>query len=265
VDQVGVLSEASIRDRLDVGRVGRVMRMLPETTSTNDEALAAVGDASADGLVVFAEHQTAGRGRLGRHWVAPRGASLLCTALVFLDDDPAWQCRTTLIGALATCEAARTGGADTAEIKWPNDVVVGEKKVGGVLVESRAGGPSSRAYAIGVGINCLQQPGHWPEDLRDRATSLEIESAHAVDRAAVARTLLTVFDRWFATPRTWDDEALKQAWLHRARPLGARVRLLCDRREFTGSVIDIDPSAGLIVELDGGGRRHFDPARTAVL
>lgn len=261
----GRLSRESVCRGLTPRRVGRVIRVLDETGSTNEDVLSAAADRSLDGLVVLAEHQRAGRGRLGRQWLSPRGASVLCSALVFLDEAPAWACRATLIGAVAACDAARAAGVGAAEIKWPNDVVVRSKKLGGVLVESRRTDAGHVAYAIGVGINCLQRPAHWPPELRGKATSLDAESDQPVDRALVARTLIATLDDWLATPQQWDDADLKEAWRRRARGVGGRVRLRSDGREFAGSVIDIDPAAGLVVELDTGGRRHFDPARTTLL
>lgn len=261
----GILSVKQIAKGLNVARAGREIRVLPETGSTNDEALNHAEDRARDGLAVFAEYQTAGRGRLGRRWASPRGASLLCSVLVFLEDTPAWISRVTLIGAISACDAARAAGAAGAEIKWPNDVVVGQRKLGGVLVETRRADEGVRAYAIGIGLNCLQQAAHWPAELRDAATSLDEQSPRPIDRASVARALLEKLDAWLATPIRWDDEALKEAWRQLARPLGSRIHLRSDGREFAGSVIDIDPAAGLIIELDGGGRRLFEPARTTVL
>ena len=261
----GLLDADAIRDGLNTKRVGRLVRVLPETTSTNDEVLARADDRAADGLAVLAEQQTSGRGRMGRQWVSPRGASVLCSVLVFLDDTPAWMSRTTLIGGVAAYDAARPWAPDAITIKWPNDLLVSARKLGGVLVESRPVGGATRAFAIGVGINCLQQDAHWPAELRGRATSLEIESDRPVDRVVVVRALLTALDTWLCDPAAWDDEQLKAAWVARASILGQRIRLRCDGREYAGSAIDIDPSAGLLVELDRGRRQYFDPARTTLL
>ena len=92
-----------------------------------------------------------------------------------------------------------------------------------------------------------------------------MESPSPIDRLSAGQALLRSLDDWLAPPIRWDDDALREAWSQRARPLGDRARLRSDGRDFSGSIVDVDPANGLIVELDGGGRKLFDPARTTVL
>src|SRR5690606_14956600 len=139
-------------------------------TSTNDIALDSAGDPEADGLAVFADFQTAGRGRHRRAWLAPRGASILCSLL--LRDQagspvgPADTAGTlTLAAAVAVCEAIRAATDITPAIKWPNDVRVAGRKLAGILIESRTIDPHTRAWVVGIGLNCYQQVGHFPSEL----------------------------------------------------------------------------------------------------
>jgi len=250
-----------VRANLAVERIGRHVVVLPEVGSTNDMAMQAADRPEMDGLVVFADYQTAGRGRLGRSWQSPRGASILASTLLLEPHRNDLAGRIVLAAGVAACEAIRQVTELSPSIRWPNDLYLAGRKVGGILVESRTT-RAARAYIVGIGINCLQQPAHFPAELRCSATSLEIESRHPVDRLALARQLVVQLDRWLARQ---DDEILKSAWLGWAMPMGQRVRIRQKGREYTGVMVDIDPAAGLVVQLDRGGVGMFDPTTSTLL
>jgi BirA family biotin operon repressor/biotin-[acetyl-CoA-carboxylase] ligase len=245
---------------LGVRRIARSVRVIPEAPSTNQLCLDAA-DARNDGLVVFAEYQSVGRGRLGRTWLAPRGSSLLFSALLIEPPKDVRPERWALLTGVAVAEAVRSETDLDVLLKWPNDIVVRRggtaRKLGGILIETRRL-PSGDAQAcvIGVGLNCLQQAGHFPPELRDRATSLELECSGPIDRLSLARRLLKQLDHTWASPPT--DAALRQHWLDLALPmLGAHVRLLADARVWAGTIVDLDPAEGLVVQLADGPRRTF--------
>ncbi|MGQ9648522.1 MAG: biotin--[acetyl-CoA-carboxylase] ligase [Phycisphaerae bacterium] len=286
-------------------RVGRYIITVAETLSTNTlafDSIVTIGGPDgreADGLVVMADYQTAGRGRLGRRWLSPRGARVLCSvALVPTDqelivgsDVPAssgqpephasegcgkptlttqFSGHLTLVSAIATCEAIRQSTEITPTIKWPNDLRVSGRKLGGILIESRPIGRGHRAWVIGIGINCLQHAGHFPAELQSFATSLEIEASHPIDRIEVARSLLQHLDDRFADAalRGSDPaslEAIRSAWERYAEPVGQRVRLRARGREWSGTTIAVDPFGGLIIQTDDGKREWFDPLQTTLL
>jgi len=264
-----VLDIARIRATLDTKRIGKRIEYLLETTSTNNEAwrlvAAEVQQLARDGLVVLAEHQTAGRGRLGRTWHSPRGASLLCSIVVtdrvcrFAGDE------VMLLCAVATCDAVARATSVKPRIKWPNDLIVNQRKLAGILIESKSIAGEGRTFVCGIGINCLQQRGHLAPELAATATSLELESAVPVDRTRVACALLTEFDAWLGAVETDGIEVLRRAWLHRCEPMGRHIRLRCRGETYSGTTVDIDPSAALVIQLDSGHRRAFSAADTTVL
>ncbi|UCE62264.1 MAG: biotin--[acetyl-CoA-carboxylase] ligase [Phycisphaerales bacterium] len=260
-----MLDIANIQRTLDTRRVGRRIEHLESTTSTNDAAWAQIDLGGADGLVVFAEHQSAGRGRFGRKWESPKGASLLCSVAIVDTSDEISGGELSLLSAVAVRDAIARCSEVVPTIKWPNDLLVLRRKLGGILVESRANGGGGRVYVVGIGINCLQQRGHISPDLIDRATSLELESKQKIDRNELAAAVLAELDGWLADPGGWTYEKLHRDWLLRAEPLGWRVRLQHAGKIHSGSVVDIDPNAALVVQLDEGGIRAFNVADTTVV
>jgi len=259
---IGALDTEGIRRSLTPRWVGRRIDYLPDCDSTNAEAIRrlAVEPKACDGLVLIAEHQTAGRGRLGRSWHAPRGASLLMTAVIA--GEAAAASRVVLAAGIAIREAVHeTCGVD-AELAWPNDVYVRGRKLAGVLVEAARPVGGAAMLAIGVGVNCLQHARHFPAEIRERATSLEIESHAAVSREAVAIGLLRRLDE-LIPPAMWvADEALALRWREHSADIGRRAELIHAGRKYSGTVVDIDPSHGIWLQLDGGGRMRFDPLTT---
>ncbi|UCD27942.1 MAG: biotin--[acetyl-CoA-carboxylase] ligase [Planctomycetota bacterium] len=233
-------------------------------------ALAEATKPDADGFVVLADYQTAGRGRQGQSWLSPRGASVLCSVLLIRTDPNSPEAkmsiggRLTLIAAVASCEAIRQAADLTPTLKWPNDLRISGRKLGGILVESRPISDMRRAWVIGIGINCLQHDGHFEPEIQDTAISLEQAASHGVDRVIVARELLRSLDRWLTEPLP-DDDKIHTKWLHYADPIGQRVHLSKGGQEYVGRTVDIDPGGGLIVQLDDGRQEWFDPMITTLL
>ena len=268
-----------LRD-LNTRRVGRRIVVIPEIDSTNSHALAAAASFTADeqdGSVVFAERQTAGRGRLGRSWHSPTGASLLFTVLLREKGSPMQPFYWIAAAAVAVVRGIRSATDVTPVIRWPNDVYVGEKKLAGILVETRrTEGPpdversaetngDSWAVAIGIGVNCFQHAGHFSEEVRGKATSLELASSQPVDRTAVGRAILQALDHYLALPGERYTEVLAAEWAEHSADIGSRARLRHEGHEYSGQIVDVDPELGLVMQLDTGARKHFDPSVTTRL
>ena len=274
--------------------MGRRIILRDDVTSTNDEAWRYLDEPDADGTAVFAEYQSKGRGRLGRRWESPRGASVMCSILLientpgsFANLSPGQIRRggpmapdghstpssdhipangvVGLLAAIACRDAILAATHLPCEIQWPNDVVVQGRKLAGVLIEKRSIDDGGSAYVVGVGINCLQHAKHFDPSLRERATSLDLECPQSIDLHQVARSLLDELDRWFGYGRPSDAESVREAWIQRAAPLGRRLRLRHRGAEYVGQMIDVDPLAHLVVQLDEGGRRLFSADDTTVV
>lgn len=258
-------------DRLDVDvikaglkttRLGAEILVYDCTSSTNDVAWEYAGNREYDGLCVFAEEQTAGRGRRGNKWLSAKGQSVLCSILLL--DFQLGAELLTLASAVATAEAVTKFTNSQARIKWPNDIIIAGKKTAGILVESRSN-DGKNDYVIGVGINCRQDDGFFDNiDLQMPATSIDIESKKAVDRNLLARELLLSFDTQLGIAVENSDSVVRR-WQELSSLLGHHVVLQYDQQRFAGNCIGVDPAKGLILQLDGGGVRMFDAAHTTIV
>lgn len=262
VDPPHQLDAEAILRGLGTSRIGRKVVVLPEINSTNTYALDHVAE---DGTVVFAEYQTAGRGRRGRSWHAPRGAALTLTVQLIEPPGRVTPARWIMAGAIAVAQAITRETDLSPQLRWPNDLYIRGKKLAGILVETRRRRADALAVAIGIGINCLQHAAHFPTALRDGATSLEMESSHPIERMALARALLQRLDALLSASASPSDDELAEQWRELSADIGTRVRLLSDGQESCGQIIDVHPAAGLLLQLDAGGRRHFDPQTTSRL
>ena len=245
-------------------RIGRRIVVVAECSSTNDLALAE-SDQARDGDVFLAEYQSAGRGRLGTRWVAPRAGSVLCSVRLIEQYSAARWARLSLAAGIAVHDAIKIAAGLVTDLKWPNDVLVGARKLAGVLIETRPCRGEIHLAAVGIGINCLQHRRHFPPELRERATSLDLETDHPVDRREVVRHLIAALDRWLAPATLAEPQRLKDEWCHRSRLIGSRVRLRESGRFYSGVVVDLDPDAGILVALDEGAQRLFCPLTTSTL
>jgi BirA family biotin operon repressor/biotin-[acetyl-CoA-carboxylase] ligase len=218
--------------------------------STNDEALQLARAGAAHGTVVIADAQTAGRGRDGRAWASPPGTGLYLSAIVRprlpLDRVPPL----TLAIGVGACDAAREHGAH-AELKWPNDLLVAHRKLGGILVEAHSQGAQLDCVIVGIGINLAPLPAAHG-DLAASAISLA-EAAGArepVDRRAVIASLLAHVGAWIDAYVAGGLSAIIPAWHARmAQGLAARAA------EISGAVVGLDTDGALLLR-DAAGRVH---------
>lgn len=250
-----------ISANLKTRRVGRKILVYRSTSSTNDVAAEYGRNKENDGLAVFAEEQTAGRGRAGRRWESRSADSVLCS-IVFTESVPQHHLL-CLACAVAVAEAIGPAAAGShAKIKWPNDIMLNGRKVAGILLESRMS-QGGGICIVGIGINCHQRPDSFAEELRPTATSIDIESRSTTDRVVLARRLLTSLDHWIEVAQQSSKRVIDR-WSELSMQLGQRTALVFNGVKFTGHCIGVDPENGLILRLDSGGVRMFDAAHTTM-
>ena len=218
--------------------------------STMDVAAALASQGAAHGVVVAAEEQTAGRGRRGSTWSSPPGAGLYFSFIARPGGPKEGVAATLSLLTLAAGVGVREGIAAASglapELKWPNDLLVGRRKLAGILAEGLAIGTSHQAIVIGVGVNV--QPAAYPPDVAARATSIEGELGRAVDRETLFAAILDALWRRLATLEERPGDIL-QAW-RAASPSAIGTRVEWDGRH--GVTGGIDEDGALLVNSSSG-------------
>jgi BirA family biotin operon repressor/biotin-[acetyl-CoA-carboxylase] ligase len=254
------LDPDKIRANLKTERIGKKILVFNSTSSTNDIAAEYAKNRANDGLVIFAEEQTAGRGRAGSKWQSEQGDSILCSiVLTGCKLNPELL---SLACAVAVADAIGKIRGSEAKIKWPNDIILNGKKVAGILLESKLNNDGS-AYILGIGINCHQQKASFPPELQPIATSLDIESKSTVDRISLAKRSLSSIEHWLEVAAETSEKVIEK-WRRLSIQLNQRLKLIYNGHNFSGNCIGIDPEKGLILQLDTGGIRMFDAAHTTI-
>ena len=251
-----------IKSNLATCRIGKEIIVYTSTSSTNDIASEyAAGGEKNDGLAVFAEYQTAGRGRRGNVWQSQAGKSILCSILLYEPDiEPD---ALVLACGVAVAESIGRCGRTEAKIKWPNDILLDDKKVAGVLVESISI-KKQKFFVIGIGINCQQKKEDFADELKQTATSIDIQNGTKCDRNRIAKRLLVNLDHFLAAGLKNPGEVVEK-WQGMSILLGRRITVEHNGGQFTGNCIGIEPVEGLIVQLERGGVKIFDAASTTIV
>ena len=192
------LDPVALRRALGDCTIGREIVVLEETTSTNESVLQRAGLATAEGLVVFAEHQTAGRGQRSNRWESAAGKGLWFSFLLRPRIGIGESARLTAWAASTVADSIQSEFVLPAKVKEPNDVQIDNRKVAGVLVEMRAQKGAPHLAIVGIGINVNHQADDFPEQLRSRAISLAMLLDRQVDRQRFAAILLRSLDRTYA-------------------------------------------------------------------
>jgi BirA family biotin operon repressor/biotin-[acetyl-CoA-carboxylase] ligase len=255
-----LLDSDKIKSNLRTKRIGRKILVYNRTPSTQKTAAEYAKNKGNDGLVIFTEEQTAGKGRADNKWYSKYSESILCS--IILTDNKLNSALLSLTCAVAVAEAIGKSANGEAKIKWPNDIMLNSKKVAGILLESKTDGGGNTCI-IGVGINCHQKRDSFPVELQPIATSIDIESHSISDRILLAKRLLTSMEHWLEVVTQKGEKVIDQ-WQSLSIQLGHRVKLLYNGREFSGNCIGIDPEKGLILQLDTGGVRMFDASHTSI-
>ena len=265
-------------DRLDIDRlqaslqtqaIGRTLRYVPSTASTNADALTYLHHLTgpaAHGTVILADCQTAGRGRRGRTWHSPAQGNIYMSVIVVPEPGSKrlgpWFSWIPLFAALATADCLNTCTGVAVSVKWPNDLLIGDKKIGGILCEQTTMSDKTLAIVIGIGLNINAALDSFPEELRSGATTIAAEGGRLFDRVAILAGLFLRLeqrmDRLFHNgPSGMIDE-----FTRRCSTLGKTVRVALEENGIVQGVAEsIGPDGCLCLRLP------FDtsPARASTL
>jgi BirA family biotin operon repressor/biotin-[acetyl-CoA-carboxylase] ligase len=232
--------------------IGRDIQVFQQTTSTNDVLEKLARDNVKEGVVVFAESQTKGRGRLGRQWMSPERKGLWFSVLLRPDLRPQEATQLTVASATALRRAIEAETGLSPEIKWPNDIMIGGKKVAGILTELSAEVDRVKHIILGIGVDVNLDAGELPADLRKTATSLKIESGETISRGELAVTILHELDFDYTRICGGNFSAVADEWEAHCATIGRNVTVLMGDRKIRGRAESLDDDGALLVRTEHG-------------
>lgn len=246
------LIPAEIQADLGTRVVGHELVCLEETDSTNARAHELGEAGAADGTVVIADQQSAGKGRLGRRWSSPAGVNLYASVLLRPELPPRFAPQLTFVSAVAVARAVGEISGLAAEVKWPNDILLAGRKVAGLLNEMSAETERIHYVILGIGVNLNMTPEQFPDDLRYPATSVAIETGRPVSRLAFTRSLLRQLDDLYQLFLQQGIEPILQFWQALFPLQGRRVSVDQQGTLLRGLVEGLDGDGALLLRLDDG-------------
>jgi BirA family biotin operon repressor/biotin-[acetyl-CoA-carboxylase] ligase len=237
-----------------MSKLGSRLLRYESLPSTNDLAGEMAGNGAEEGLAITAETQTSGRGRLGREWRSPRGEGLYLSLVLRPNISPRSSSIITLAAAVAVAETLIFDLDLPADIKWPNDVLVRGRKICGILAESSIEADRLQHVILGIGVNISQAK--FPEDMRQTATSVFIESERTLSCDDLLSLLLERLDHWYRLAISNPARVIARCEDLSSSARSCRVRITSGDREVEAVTRGIAPSGALVIETPEGERRE---------
>lgn len=241
--------------RLNTRIIGKEVLSYNVVDSTNTVAFSLAEKGAKEGTVVFAEGQTKGRGRLGRSWTSPKSKGIYLSLVLRPEIGPEKASLITLLAAVSCAETIRKVCGLPALIRWPNDILVNNKKVCGILTEMQTENSKIKFIILGIGINVNTPIGKLPQG----ASSLREEAGkekRQFSRLELARELLRQFDKEYLSFQHKGRAKLIAQWKNLSALSGKRVKVFLPGKTIEGQAQDIDEQGALIVRLDSGFKQH---------
>ena len=230
--------------------LGRSVHFYPEVDSTNVTAMELAQQDEPEGTVVLADKQLQGRGRGERSWHSPAGVGIYCSIVLRPELSPAKTMLLTLMTAVAIAKAVTRETNLSPCIKWPNDILINDKKVVGILLESKVGASGVEHAIIGFGINVNHTPADLPQELWSTASSLFIEVGEPVDRRELLVKILTEVEYLYEGLQRGDAAIILEEWRHFSATLGRHVSILQQGELREGIAVDVTEEGALLVRVE---------------
>ncbi len=237
-----------VSSHLNTKFIGKKIYYFETLSSTMDEAVKLGLAGISEGAVVLAETQTRGRGRLGRHWLSPKHKGIYFSLILRPKILPNATPVLTLLCAVSVCEAIKENLGLEAQIKWPNDIFMHHKKLGGILTELNAEMDVVRFVVIGVGLNVNTDK----KNLLSGATSLREQKKEHVNRLVLLQELLRQIEKNYLYFSSQGSADIINKWREYSFTLGKRIKVICQKSHLEGEAIDVDADGGLLVRKDSG-------------
>ncbi|MDR0271569.1 biotin--[acetyl-CoA-carboxylase] ligase [Paenibacillus sp.] len=248
------LETLSLIEAFKTNTIGKKLKVLESTISTQEEARVLAEAGAPEGTLVIAEEQTGGRGRMGRRWLSPKGKGIWMSLLLRPKQPLHCMPQLTLLTGVAVCRAVRRTTGVMAGLKWPNDLLVNGRKISGILLESAAEDEYVRYCITGIGISANLDMDDYPEELKDAATSLKIEAGEKVDRVQLIAAVWEEFEALYALYQEEGFGPIASLWEALSVTLGKPVTVYTASGPVSGKADKLDPSGALLVITDDGRR-----------
>jgi len=254
VSRPDLLLPQEIQRGLSTNYIGKEIYYFPELKSTNimaKEKALYRAEGIGEGTLIIAERQSAGKGRLGREWFSPAGGIWL-SIILYPQLSPSYISRITLMTAVAVVKAIKVCTQIESQIKWPNDILINEKKVCGILTEMSAELDIINWVVVGIGINVNIDHREFPEDIQENTISLKEASDKEVLRVKLVQTFLQGFEKYYEILKRREFSSILKEWKLYSHTLGKKIRVDIGERIITGEAMDINESGALILKKEDG-------------
>ncbi len=250
-----LFNEELLKSFLSCSIFGRQVQLLEETISTNNQALYLAFKGAPEGTAVLAECQTGGKGRMTRSWFSPPGKNIYTTVVLRPEIDLSLAPQVTIVAGVAVAELLEKYCPGRVSLKWPNDVLIGGRKVCGILAESRSSALRIEYIVVGIGINVNMIGEDLDIGLRETATSLKMETGKDFIREEVAAGLFGSFEKWYLIHRRSGFAPVREKWLECSGMTGKEIKYISQGAVIKGCVSGMDHDGALLCIVDGKTKR----------
>lgn len=234
------------------GDIGREIIFLENTDSTNNIAMEFADKGALHGTVAIADAQTRGKGRLGRAWVSPPKSNIYMSVILRPAIEPKDATLLTVMSGVACTAAIRRLTGLQVKIKWPNDLMVSDKKLGGILTEIKSDPDRIIFAVIGIGINVNIRLNAFPSEIQSVATSIRRELGKAQSRTFLIAEILKEIERWYEVLISAGKKTLLEEWKQCSSTLGKKVKVIIGKETLSGTAENIDAGGMLMLRLPSG-------------
>ncbi|MGR3220508.1 MAG: biotin--[acetyl-CoA-carboxylase] ligase [Candidatus Anammoxibacter sp.] len=258
MDNIEPLDTSKIKSGLNTRVVGKRILLFDSVTSTMDTARSEIDKGTHEGLVIFTEHQSIGKGRRSRVWSCPRMKGLLTTIILqpkITSDQISFLMG---ISSIAVVEAIEHSLNIKSQVKWPNDIIINRKKVAGILIEAHGSYNQTLTFAIGIGINVNLTNAELPDNTTFPATSLALEAGYCINRIKLAQILLQSLDTWYTYLRENQYEFIRERWRDLCIRFGQKLSISEGTNNYTGQFADITSKGNPVLMLENNTKRTFE-------
>lgn len=247
-----LLYPQEIKNKLATKYVGQQIHFFKTINSTNIMAKELANHGAVNGTIVVTEKQEQGRGRLGRQWISPQGKGIWFSLILTPEISPTEAPKYTILAGVAVAKVINRYIGIKTGIKWPNDILVNEKKVCGILTEMNAEIDKVNYIIVGIGINVNINKSSFPAEIKDIATSLSAESGHKVDRVGLLQEILGELEQLNEQFINGNFNNILAQWRQLSVTINKPVTITMLKEQFTGIAVDIEQDGSLVIQKENG-------------